>query len=137
MLEIHIKTIPHNLQRYPTVGDWWWDLSQMEKNQGAIFLEVRVSDMGNAYYEYLVADHEVREAMLCLHRGIPEDDITKFDKIYESKRAAGNPEFQAEPGDHPTAPYKKEHFFATNIERLTAAELDIDWGEYDEVVESL
>ena len=35
------------------------------------------------------------------------------------------------------APYRKEHFFATNLERLLAAELKVDWFEYDRYVDAL
>jgi hypothetical protein len=42
-----------------------------------------------------------------------------------------------EPGDHEHAPYRREHFFATNLERLLSAELGVDWFEYDRDVDAL
>ena len=41
------------------------------------------------------------------------------------------------PGDHPKAPYRAEHFFATNLERLFSSELGVDWFEYDRDVDAL
>ena len=41
------------------------------------------------------------------------------------------------PGDNINAPYRREHFFATNIERLFAGELNVDWFEYDRYVDAL
>lgn len=124
-MNISIKTIPHSEQRYDTVGDWWFE------GEG---LEIRVSDMGNPEYEYLVGRHEADEAILCKKRGINEQDITEFDKIFESHRLEGNTD---EPGDHKDAPYRKEHFFATTAERALALELGIDWQDYENLINGL
>ena len=70
-MNITIKTIQHNRQRYDTCGDWWFD----KKGN----LQVRVSDMNNWKYEYLVADHEVREALLCKDRGVTQKEVDEFD----------------------------------------------------------
>ena len=110
---IRIKSIPYKEQRYPTCGDWQF---------AGDHLIIRVSDLGDWRMEYLVADHEVREALLCRHRGITEKQVDEFDLAFKGP---------GEPGDDPQAPYKREHFFATSIERLTAAELDVDWAEYE------
>jgi hypothetical protein len=124
---IDVKIIPHNQQRYETVGDWYFN---PDNNR----LTIRVSSMRNKLYEFLVAFHEQAEAMLCLERGICEKEITLFDKHFEARRAQGNTD---EPGDDPRAPYRKEHFFATSVERLMAAELGVDWRKYEEAVNSL
>src|SRR5271154_2592588 len=124
---IDVKVIPHSEQRYATVGDWFFNKENSR-------LTIRVSAMGDGNYEFLVAMHEQIEAMLCIERGICEKEITVFDKNFEANRAEGNTD---EPGDDPKAPYKKEHFFATSVERLMAAELGVDWGKYDEAVYSL
>jgi hypothetical protein len=124
---IDVKVIPHNQQRYETVGDWYF-------NQDNNRLTIRVSSMRNRKYEFLVAMHEQIEAMLCLERGICEKEITLFDQKFEADREDGNTD---EPGDDPAAPYRKEHFFATSLERLMAAELGVDWRKYEEAVNSL
>ncbi len=130
-LHIYIDTIPHSEQRYPTVGDYW---HTSNKSCGYKKIEVRVSNMENPDYEFLVAIHELIEAYLTKKRGITEELITDFDIKFEESRT---PESTDEPGDHPNAPYRKEHFFATTIERLAAAELGVDWMAYSAKINSL
>lgn len=130
-MQINVKTIPHDKQRYDTCGDWWFD----EENDS---LEIRVSDMKNINYEYLVADHEMRESMVCNAQGISEKQITEFDMKFEEIRK----EYPAiigsmEPGDMTSAPYCQAHKFATDVERVTAVQLKVDWKEYDDKVASL
>jgi hypothetical protein len=95
---------------------------------------IKVSEMGNSDYEFLVAIHEAIEQHLCKKRGISEEAITAFDTQFEASRAAENVD---EPGNDLKAPYHKEHLFSTWIERLVAKELGIDWDVYDNVVNSL
>ena len=129
-LSIYIKTIAHEKQRYPTVGDWFFEREELDN----IKLVVLVSEMGNPWYEYLVAQHEQMEAMLCLKRGILEKDVSAFDIAFEENRPENNFD---EPGDDPKAPYYKEHQYATIAERSMALELNIDWRVYDKIVSEL
>lgn len=124
-MEVNIKTIPHNKQRYPTVGDWWWTLRT---------LEIRVSDLNDPFKEFCIAIHEYVEAMLCKKRGVTQESIDRFDMSYEAKRKEDD---FSEPGDSSGAPYKREHCFATGIERLLISELGIDWKAYEETINSL
>lgn len=124
-MEINIKVIPNSKQRYSTCGDWWWTPAG---------LEVRVSQLGDEYKELCIAIHEVCEAFLCRKRGISQEQVDRFDKDFEKQREIGNTD---EPGDHPRAPYKREHCFATGIERLLVSEFDIDWSVYEEIINSL
>lgn len=126
-MKMKIESIPHEEQRYPTVGDYWLDESGVE--------QVRVSAMPDWRYEALVVVHELVELILTRHRGIAEEHISNFDIDFEQSREKAM--VTGEPGDHPNAPYRKEHFFATNLERLLAAELDVDWFEYDRLVDAL
>jgi len=123
---ISVITIPHDKQRYPTVGDWIWD----KDGNLCIF----ISNMKNWRYEFLVAFHELIEVMLCRERGIAQDQVDNFDLEYEARREEGD---LSEPGDSPLAPYTNEHKFATKLERLMAEELGVDWSEYDQTVSSL
>ena len=125
-MNIEIKTILHRQQRYSTIGDW------TILPDGS--LKISVSDMGNDDYAFLVAVHELCEVWLCKKRGITQKAVDTFDIIFEQNRAEGD---ESEPGDHPDAPYRKEHFFATSIERLLAAELGVDWAKYDKTVVEL
>lgn len=126
-MRINIETIPHGNQRYPTVGDYWEDGDQVE--------QVRVSELPDWRYEALVAVHELIELILSRHRGIAEEAISEFDIAFEQSREQG--QVLGEPGDDPRAPYRKEHFFATNVERLLAAELGVDWFAYERLVDGL
>ena len=126
-LRMHIETIPHETQRYPTVGDYWLDEVGVE--------QIRVSEMMDWRYEVLVAVHEIVEMALTRHRGIAEQDITEFDIKFEQDKEKGL--IGGEAGDNVNAPYRKEHFFATNLERLLAGELDVNWLEYDRYVDAL
>ena len=119
MLNVEIRTIPHKSQRYDTCGDWYYEGDK---------LIILVSELGDWRKEYLVADHELREAMVCKHRNITAEMVDEFDFNWKG---------EGEPGDDPLCPCRKEHFFATSIERLTASELEIDWAEYDKQIEGL
>lgn len=125
-MRINIETIPHELQRYPTVGDYWQEDSVEQ---------VRISEMKDWRYEVLVMVHELIEMALTRHRNVSEEAITAFDVKFEAERLEGLR--TGEPGDDPAAPYRREHTFATNVERLLAAELDVDWATYEVYVDSL
>src|ERR1700733_635082 len=123
MLDIHIKTIPHKEQRYPTLGDYWLN---DEKKQ-----EMRISEMGNDDYAFLIAVHELVEWYITEKRGIKEEDIKAFDEKFEKERIEGLHTEKDEAGFDPHAPYVKEHTFATNIEKQIAEELGVSWEKYD------
>lgn len=138
-MDINVKIIPHKEQRYETLGDWWFVWSSIvDSRSHVISLEIRVSDLGKVNYNYLTAMHEQIEAMLCLTRGIKEEDVSTFDKMYEVKYQAKESGYEVDdPGSHYLAPYRKEHFFATSLERLMAAELNVNWEDYDAAVMAL
>jgi len=125
-MRINIEVIPHEKQRYPTVGDYWIEDGVQQ---------VRVSHLPDWRYEILVALHEIVELAITRHRGIPEGNISEFDVEFERFRESGLR--SGEPGDHPDSPYRREHFFATNLERLLAGELDVNWFEYEAYVDGL
>lgn len=117
-MNINIRTIPHSEQRYPTCGDWLWVEDERT-------LVIHVSDTGRWQMNLLVAFHELAEAALCKARMIPQEDVDRFDIIFDG---------EGEPGDAEDCPYRAEHFFATTVERLLAAELGVDWQEYEKVL---
>ena len=126
MLKISIGTIPHKSHRYESVGDW------MEDKKGRRTIEV--SEMKNEDYEFLVALHEMVEQHLCKKAGVLDCDVTAFDVQFEQNRKKGD---VSEPGDHEDAPYKREHFIATNVERIVADAIGVDWKTYDDAVVNL
>lgn len=128
-MDINIQMIPHKKQRYETVGDWYQELSGR--------LNIKVSDMGNWKYNFLVAFHEQIEAMLCFAASIREEDVTLFDLKFEEERKRGMHSFDAEPGNDPRAPYFKQHALATEMEIKMARELGVDWEAYEKAIQAL
>ncbi|USN88743.1 MAG: hypothetical protein H6780_04625 [Candidatus Nomurabacteria bacterium] len=120
MLDIKIKTIPHEHQRYNTVGDYQTD----EGGKTTIL----VSDMGNDSWSLAIGLHELIESHLCKLAGISDEVIDKFDQWFDENREDDWPE---EPGDHPFCPYYKQHQFASLIERQFIHEVGENWQDYD------
>jgi hypothetical protein len=118
-----IKVIPHNNQRYNTLGDW------IPKSRNRMF--IYVSDTGNKNYNNIIALHEFIEGTSCIEKGIKEDDVTDFDIMYEEERLKGLHSIHEEPGDDLRAPYFKEHQTATMIEKIFARELGVNWDYYE------
>ena len=115
-MNIVIQTIPHENQRYETIGDW-------QKVDDTLI--VNVSELPDARYEFLIGLHEMVEAYLCLSRGVTEKQVDEFDLAFQG---------DGEPGDASDSPYRKEHFHATNIERLVAEQLGVDWEKYETAI---
>lgn len=124
--KIEAVVIPHSMHRYPTVGDWL-------VNQDGSRL-YRVSDMGNADYEFLVLMHEMIEHHLCDRAGITQEMVDVFDKQFEKERAEGKHALDAEPGDDPRAPYHTAHQRALHIERQIASHLGVHWDAYEKAL---
>lgn len=127
-MNVKMIVIDHKDQRYPTVGDWVFN------RDGD--LVITVSTMDDWKKEICVMLHELIEACLCKERGIKEEDVSKFDIQFEEARAALGYD-AGEPGNQTNAPYHKEHMFATSVEMQFAGQLNLDWNDYEEVVNSL
>lgn len=119
MLNIEVHTIPYESMRYASAGDWIFE------KDGS--LTIFVADYGNWKYETLIAVHEIVEAMICRWKNVPQSKVDAFDIAFEEARKPGNTD---EPGDDPRAPYRQAHFIATNIERIIAVALGVDWNKY-------
>lgn len=130
LISTELQSIPHNQHRYITVGDFFYDNDDETKP-----LHIRVSQMSDPRYEFLVQVHEFIEAHLCRFAGIKEPEIKAFDEAYEAKRPADD--LTSEPGFDAMAPYRRQHTIATGIETMLAAELGVDWNAYAKEVESL
>lgn len=128
-MEIHIKTIPHDKQRYETVGDYFYDDEDV--------LQIRVSSMNNKKFEVLVALHELAEQFITECNGIQEQEIMDFDIAFEKAREMGLRKPDEEPGFYETAPYRLAHSFATSLELGVCAMTGISWNEYEHAVNSL
>ncbi len=117
MKRIAIEFIENIDQRYDTCGDYW------EEPQA---FEMRITQYRNEKYAHLILIHELVEMLLVKQRSIKFSVIDDFDINYLD---------EGEPGDDLSAPYHKEHVFATAIERLCAQEMGVDWAEYEKVVD--
>lgn len=158
-----IATIPYINQRYETVGDWIVRVSnrsihrpvsievihdtghgtylgdcpecaELREEEAAspsiecVSLDVAVSVPSDWRHAALVGVHELIEAVLCHHRGITQTDVDNWDYAHRDL---------GEPGDAPGCPYRREHQFATVIEKLLAAELGVDWRDYCAALDSI
>ena len=112
---VKIRVIPHNKQRYDTVGDW-----QIKKGR----LVISISSMGDWRYEMLVAVHELVEALICNKRGITGEAVDEYDM--------GN--MSSDPGLSPDAPYHEEHMFALIVENMLARELCVDKEKLEQAI---
>ena len=119
-MRIIIQSIPHKDQRYPTCGDWYQDASG--------WWRIQVSELGDWRFEALVAFHELVEMLLCQADGVDAAEVDRFDLAFED---------DTEPGDDLSAPYYEQHQRACGYERLLAADLDVDWLEYERTIEAL
>lgn len=116
-----IRTIPHELQRYDTAGDY-------RERDGVWY--VNVSKMSDWRYEALVKVHEIVEMILCKNDGVDWKDIDNFDMVGAGK---GHPD----PGTLVDAPYYEQHKQATNIEQLLAEYLKVSWTDYNAALDAL
>lgn len=105
-------------------ADWLWD----DKGD----LQVRICPMGNWRHEALLGIHEATEALMCRANGVTQKQVDIFDAEFDRTH-----ETDIEAGDDPSAPYAKEHTFATAIERMLCGVLGVHWREYDEELNRL
>jgi len=119
MKRILINYIPHDQQRYETVGDWYYD------SDGNLIINVSNDhpDYPTKDEQFLVALHELIEVTLCRKRGITQEQVDDFDMMQLGSMHAKY--IDDEPGDHYDAPYRNEHRFACLIEHLMAHEMGI------------
>ena len=122
-----VAQVPHTKQRYETVGDWI-------PGRPA---QIRVSKMKDERYVFLVALHEMIEYELCKMHGITDREVVAFDVNFEAERRMNLHPLDAEPGNHPKAPYRNEHEFATMIEMMVAHKLGVSWSAYEKAILSL
>lgn len=122
-MKIIIETIPLESQRYPTIGDYYYE---DEKT-----LHIKITETGNDFHSKLVAIHELVEETLTKFKGIKEEDILKHDLWVEGEVKKGNYPVDAEPGEHPKAPYYGEHMMAERVEKMLCKYLGINFTEYN------
>ncbi len=122
MNKITMNIIPHDEQRYDTVGDYWEDETGN--------WHFAVSNMGNLEYEIAVFIHELVEKVLCKQAGITDEVVDAFDMAFDG-------DGDGEPGDELDCPYHYPHLCATNVEKLAIIAFKKEWKTYDECVMNL
>lgn len=104
---ITIDFIPEGQMRYDTLGDWLFD--------GFGNLHIKVVNTNNIKVDLPIAVHELIEAVLCKINGVTQEQVDEWDLNYDQIDVF-NMEKPDEPGEHPGAPYFKEHRIACHIE---------------------
>lgn len=118
MPKITIESIPHKEQRYNTLGDWTYD------TDGNI--TIKISEMPEPESFYLIAVHELIEAVLCWNSFITSEVVDYWDMAHPD---------DIDPGGIKTAPYHKEHHSAHLMEQLLAGMMDYDWKDHEQQCE--
>jgi hypothetical protein len=85
-----------------------------------------MKDAESLNYAWLIAMHELVEQRLTEERGISESTIDAFDAAFVLCGGEAD-----EAGNEEDCPYKNEHRFSENIERMLAHELGVDFLDYD------
>lgn len=116
-----IEFVDHKDQRYNTCGDWLLEPSGT--------LRIKVSKTEDPRCAIAVAYHELTEALLCTQRGISGQVVDDFDMDQGAE--------YAEPGRHPSAPYHREHLFATAVERRFIETLGVHWDDHNKTIDNL
>lgn len=126
MKKIVIEFIPHSMQRYDTVGDWFYEMGNE-----VLHIKVSAFEPHQEWSGYAVALHELAEVLLCDQSGVDEEDVDEFDIDWEPHDGF------TEPGEDPKAPYYDEHETATIIEKVFIQALGTSWYEHSNAVEGI
>ena len=121
-MKILIEVIPHNEQRLGGEGDWIWEGEN---------LRVRVSDMKDWKYNFLLARHEMDEAVLCRNAGITTDMVDQ-----DELKAGDNDDPDSLTG-YPGSCYQQQHNDALVAEWIMARNLGVKWEDYGEAFHKL
>lgn len=120
---IIIKTIPHNEQRYDTVGDY-------QSFDNGTIVEFRISDLNDPVFEQAISFHEQIEKFFNMLDGITDEMVDEFDLNWL-------PEKYDEPGLDPACPYHCNHMKADAFERMFIQLCGRSWGEYENKLDEL
>lgn len=130
LTKINIEFIPHDQQRYETVGDYYFDEAGV--------LQIRISQMKVEIHEMAVLIHELTEMAILRHEGkVSFEDVDKFDFEFEEKRERGEVGEEDEPGMAIGCPYRDQHLVATSVEMAVIAAAKVSWKEYENEIYGL
>lgn len=126
-----IEAVPHNDQRYNTIGDWFFEQSNAVYDTEK--LVIRVSDTGNWKWNMTIALHEFVEAVLCTCDGVTQEQVDEFDTKWQPHDEV------EEPGEDPKAPYHLYHTIAVDLETSFWLSMnhEDDWDSYENKLDEL
>ena len=126
--KITIHFVDHNTQRYNTVGDWYYDGTENHVNGELVIM---VSKSTNEVAGFMIAIHEMVEALLCRQAGITVEAVDNFDLH------AANYSDNGEPGEIPSCPYYDQHQTAEIFERMLGQFMGLKWHDYENALDML
>lgn len=118
---INYKTIPQNRMRYKDAGDWF------DSKDG---WEIRVPELMNMDYEFMIFIHEAIERYLVHKIGMSVDYVDGWIKreiIDKNDYGSG--------AMNKGMPHRSCHIFATQIEKQICRKLGISWRKYSKDVD--
>jgi hypothetical protein len=118
-----LGAIPAKLIRADQAGDWMYD-----KDYTILAYSAQMDDERS---ELAVAIHELIEAYMCRDAGVTDEQVTKFDFMYERERAEGKHGPLDEAGDDERAPYRVQHEAATIVEKSVCFVLGLSWKQHE------
>jgi hypothetical protein len=119
-LRISIETLPQELQRYKTQGDYYKDADGIWR--------IFISEMKDVRSEIALALHELFEFGATDFKGIKEEDITAFDLNHLDSN---------DPGSLHDAPYNSEHMDATKVEKIYCKNVGLSWKEHNKNMDEI
>lgn len=125
MKTITIQVIDHKDQRLGQPGDWYFVNDKGEITDEGEHLVVKVSDLGDWRYNFLLGRHEMDEAMLCKFRGITVKQVDDYDA-----RPAADEDDPDSFSGYPGAIYQQDHNDALAAEWVMARALKVRWEAY-------
>jgi hypothetical protein len=156
-MNINVEIIPHDCQRYDTVGDWTFEADgtlnvnvsritalerapvDVEELFGQHQTHYRlIPDVEQTDSEFLIAIHEIIEAYLCKKASVTQEQVDRWDMNWANWRTSTYGEnWPREPGEDPQAPYHVQHLIAQSIEMMLCAQLGLSWKEHCEKVDAV
>jgi hypothetical protein len=133
MNERHIAKLevyPKEMIRADQAGDWGCA-------RGGVEIVAASAEMSDRRSELAVCIHELIEAWMCREKGITDQQVTKFDYMFERERAEGKHGPFDEAGDDPRAPYRVQHEAATIVEKAVVFVLGLPWREHEANVNAI
>lgn len=126
---IFIKEIPHESNKWATLGDWWFGDEQRNINQDGD-LYITISQMPMWKYFWPILAHEIIEIAWCLTHGVTSQECEDYDAMWEDELNRGLHKPEEEAGFDKRSPYRGGHIWGARFERLVCWILGINWKKY-------